>query len=81
MPNPPRADRQRDIRCFNLAAMLSFGVPVGDVPSSPDQPRLISAIARDLFVEGVDVAAHKRYIETPPSVPDRAPYQRAIREG
>ncbi len=75
------AEFLRNIRCFNLAAMLSFGVPVGDVPSSPDQPRLISAIARDLFVEGVDVAAHKRYIETPPSVPDRGPYQKAVREG
>jgi len=73
------ANYLRNIHCFNLAAQLSFGVPVGDVPSVVDHPRLISAIARDLFVEGVDVAAHQRFINTPQTPPDPAPYQAAVR--
>ena len=75
------AEFLRNIHCFNLAATLSFGIPVGDIPSAVDQPRLFAAIARDLFVEGVDVTAHKRYVDTPPTAPDRGPYQSAIREG
>ena len=68
----------RNIHCFNLAAQLSFGLPVGDIPSVVDHPRLISTIARDLFVAGVDVAAHKRFIEAPQVAPDPTPYKRAI---
>jgi hypothetical protein len=41
-------------------------------------PRLVSAIARDLYVESVDVAANQRYIETPLAPPDPAPYERAV---
>jgi len=73
------AEYLRNIHCFNLAAALSFGIPVGDVPSAVDQPRLIATIARDLYVEGVDLAAHQRYIQTPLTAPDPAPYQRAVR--
>ena len=62
----PRADTGaeylRNIHCFNLAAALSFGIPVGDVPSMVDHPRLVTAIARDLYVEGVDIAANERFI-------------------
>jgi FAD-dependent urate hydroxylase len=75
------AEYLRNIHCFNLAASVSFGIPVGDVPSVVDQPRLIAAIARDLYVEGVDVAAHQRYIQTPLTAPDPAPYQRAVQAG
>jgi hypothetical protein len=46
-----------------------------------DHPRLISTIARDLFVAGVDVAAHKRFIEVPQVAPDPTPYKRAISAG
>jgi cation diffusion facilitator CzcD-associated flavoprotein CzcO len=67
-----------NVHCFNLAAALSFGIPVGDVPSVVDQPRLISAIARDLYVEGVDVAAHERFINAPLTAPTSAPYDRAV---
>jgi FAD-dependent urate hydroxylase len=72
------AEYLRNIHCFNLAAALSFGIPVGDIPSAVDYPRLITTIARDLFVEGVDVAAHEHYVRTPQTPPDPAPYQRAI---
>jgi cation diffusion facilitator CzcD-associated flavoprotein CzcO len=68
----------RNIHCFNLAAQLSVGLPVGDIPSVVDHPRLISTIARDLFVERVDVAAHKRFIEAPQAVPNPAPYSKAV---
>jgi cation diffusion facilitator CzcD-associated flavoprotein CzcO len=72
------AEFLRNIHCFNLAAALSFGIPVGDVPSMVDHPRLVTAIARDLYREGVDVAANERFINTPPAAPDPAPYRRAV---
>jgi cation diffusion facilitator CzcD-associated flavoprotein CzcO len=71
----------RNIHCFNLAAGLSFGIPVGDVPSTVDQPRLVSAIARDLYVEGVDVEANQRFIHLPQVPPSSAPYERAVEGG
>ena len=72
------ADYLRNIHCFNLAAILSFGKPVGDIPSAVDHPRLVSAIARDLYLESVDTAAHQRFVNAPPAPPDPAPYQGAI---
>jgi len=72
------AEYLRNIHCFNLAGALSFGIPVGDVPSTVDQPRLIAAVARDLYVEGVDTVAHERFINAPLATPDPAPYQRAV---
>ena len=72
------AEFLRNIHCFNLAAALSFGIPVGDVPSMVDHPRLVTAIARDLYLEGVDTAANERFINAPPVAPDPAPYQRAV---
>jgi hypothetical protein len=57
---------------------LSFGIPVGDVPSTVDQPRLITAVARDLYVESVDTAVHERFINLPLSAPSPAPYESAI---
>ena len=67
-----------NVHCFNLAAALSFGIPVGDVPSVVDQPRLVTAIARDLYVEGVDTAVHERFINAPLTAPNPAPYDRAV---
>ena len=75
------ADYLRNIHCFNLSASLCFGKPVGDIPSTVDHPRLVSAIARDLYVESVDLAAHQRFVNAPPVPPDPAPYQRAIQTG
>jgi FAD-dependent urate hydroxylase len=72
------AEYLRNIHCFNLAAALSFGIPVGDVPSMADHPRLVTAIARDLYVEGVDVAANQRFINLPQVAPDPSPYERAV---
>ncbi len=75
---PSGAEFLRNIHCFNLAAELSFGVPVGDVPSMAYHPRLVAAIARDLYVESVDTAAHERYLQLPLTAPDPAPYERAV---
>jgi cation diffusion facilitator CzcD-associated flavoprotein CzcO len=72
------AEYLRNIHCFNLAGSLSFGIPVGDVPSVVDQPRLVAAIVRDLYREGIDVASHQRFIDTPLVAPDAAPYERAV---
>jgi cation diffusion facilitator CzcD-associated flavoprotein CzcO len=72
------AEYLRNIHCFNLAAAVSFGVPVGDVPSMVDHPRLVTAIARDLYVEGVDVAANQRFVSLPQVAPDPSPYERAV---
>jgi hypothetical protein len=68
----------RNIHCFNLAASLSFGIPVGDIPSMVYFPRLVSAIAKDLYLESVDLAAHERYFNTAPVPADPAPYQKAV---
>jgi len=68
----------RNIHCFNLAAALSFGIPVGDIPSMAYHPRLATAIARDLYLDSVDTAAHERYLNAPLVPSDPAPYQRAV---
>jgi len=72
------ADYLRNIHCFNLSARLSFGMSVGDIPSTVGHPRLVSAIARDLYVDSVDTAAHQRFVVSPVAPADPAPYQRAI---
>jgi cation diffusion facilitator CzcD-associated flavoprotein CzcO len=72
------AEYLRNIHCFNLAGALSFGIPVGDVPSTVLYPRLFAAIARDLYVESVDAAVHKRFIDTPLVAPSSAPYDRVV---
>jgi cation diffusion facilitator CzcD-associated flavoprotein CzcO len=72
------AEFLRNVHCFNLAGALSFGIPVGDVPSVVAQPRLTTAIARDLYVESVDSAAHERFIAAPLAAPSAAPYERAV---
>jgi cation diffusion facilitator CzcD-associated flavoprotein CzcO len=76
--NATGAEYVRNIHCFNLAAALSFGVPVGDVPSVVDQPRLVTAIARDLYLDRLDTAAHERFIHLPLTAPSSAPYDRAV---
>jgi FAD-dependent urate hydroxylase len=77
---PAGAEYLRNIHCFNLAGELSFGIPVGDVPSMVDHPRLVSAIMRDLYLDSLDAAAYERYIDTPLVPSDAAPYQHAVVE-
>ena len=75
------ADFLRNIHCFNLAASLSFGIPVGDVPSMVDHPRLVTAIASDLYLASVDTAVHERYFNLPSVPQDPAPYLKAVEGG
>jgi cation diffusion facilitator CzcD-associated flavoprotein CzcO len=75
------AEYLRNIHCFNLAAALSYGIPVGDVPSTVIHPRLVEAIARDFLSEGVDTAVNKRFIDTPLRAPSAAPYEGAVEGG
>jgi cation diffusion facilitator CzcD-associated flavoprotein CzcO len=82
LPRPDaNADFLRNIHCFNLAASLSYGILVGDIPSVAHQPRLVSGIARDFFLADLDAAQNQRFNSTPPSPPDPAPYQRAVITG
>ncbi|HMB73813.1 MAG TPA: NAD(P)/FAD-dependent oxidoreductase, partial [Gammaproteobacteria bacterium] len=79
LPRNGRGDEYlRNIHCFNLAGGLSYGIPVGDIPSTRDHPRLIAAIARDLYTDNIDTRAHLRFIEAPVVPADPAPYQRAV---
>jgi cation diffusion facilitator CzcD-associated flavoprotein CzcO len=68
----------RNIHCFNLAAALSYGILVGDIPSIAHHPRLVTAVARDLFLADLDIAQNQRFNNTIPPPPDPAPYQRAV---
>jgi FAD-dependent urate hydroxylase len=54
----------KDIHVFNPAAFVSFGLPVGDVPSfKRDIPSVVARISRDLFLADLD--AHKERINGP----------------
>lgn len=58
---PGRAPHLKDIHVFNPAAFVSFGLPVGDVPSfKRDIPGIVARISRDLFL--TDLAAHEARI-------------------
>jgi cation diffusion facilitator CzcD-associated flavoprotein CzcO len=68
----------RNVHCFNLAAELSYGILVGDIASMVYHPRLVAAIARDLYQDSLDIAVHERYIHAPLVAPDAAPYQSRV---
>lgn len=61
---PGRAPYLRNIHVFNPAAFVSFGLPIGDVPSfKRDIPAVIAQISRDLFLD--DLASHEARINAP----------------
>jgi FAD-dependent urate hydroxylase len=54
---PGAAPYLKDIHCFNPAGFVSFGVPIGDVPSMKrGHPAVTAQISRDLFL--ADFAHH-----------------------
>jgi FAD-dependent urate hydroxylase len=58
---PGRAPYLKDIHAFNPAAFVSFGLPIGDVPSfKRDIPAVVARISRDLFLD--DLASHEARI-------------------
>ena len=58
---PGRAPFLRDVHVFNPAAFVSYGLPVGDLPSfKRDIPGVVAAISRDLFL--ADLPAHETRI-------------------
>ncbi|WP_316197692.1 MULTISPECIES: NAD(P)-binding domain-containing protein [unclassified Bradyrhizobium] len=55
---PGQAPLLRDIHVFNPAAFVSYGLPVGDIPSfRRDIPGVVARISRDLFL--ADLPAHE----------------------
>lgn len=53
--SPGAAPFLRDIHCFNPSGFVSFGVPVGDVPSMKRGiPAVTARISRDLFLADLD---------------------------
>jgi cation diffusion facilitator CzcD-associated flavoprotein CzcO len=75
---PGNAPYLKDIHVFNPAAFVSFGLPVGDIPSfKRDIPSVVARISRDLFL--ADLPAHERRINGPVAADfDAALYASAI---
>ena len=58
---PGRAPQLKNIHVFNPAAFVSFGLPVGDIPSfKRDIPAIVARVSRDLFL--ADLASHEERI-------------------
>jgi cation diffusion facilitator CzcD-associated flavoprotein CzcO len=58
---PGGAPHLKDIHVFNPAAFVTFGLPIGDVPSfKRDIPAVVARISRDLFF--ADLASHETRI-------------------
>jgi FAD-dependent urate hydroxylase len=75
---PGDAPYLKDIHCFNPAGFVSFGVPIGDVPSMKrGHPTVTAQISRDLFL--ADLEHHQRRM-TGDVPPDFGPalYAKAI---
>jgi cation diffusion facilitator CzcD-associated flavoprotein CzcO len=61
---PGAAPYLKDIHVFNPAAFVSFGLPVGDIPSfKRDIPSVVARISRDLFI--ADLAHHEARMNGP----------------
>jgi hypothetical protein len=59
---PGAAPWLKHIHIYNPAAFVSFGLPVGDVPSMKrDIPAIVRRISRDLFIDDLD--AHEARID------------------
>lgn len=66
---PGSAPYLKDIHVFNPAGFVSFGLPIGDVPSiRRDVPAIVSRISHDLFFW--DWAHHEARITSDNIAPD-----------
>ena len=76
---PGRAPYLKDIHVHNPAAFLSFGLPIGDVPSMKrDIPGIAGRISRDLFLADLEQHAVRMTGDVPPDFTE-ALYASAIR--
>jgi cation diffusion facilitator CzcD-associated flavoprotein CzcO len=78
---PGTAPFLRDIHVQNPAGFVSFGLPIGDVPSMKrDVPTIVARISSDLFA--ADLPAHQQRMtgSVPPDFTE-AMYAAAIRQG
>lgn len=58
---PGQAPYLKDIHVYNPAGCVSFGLPIGDVPSiRRDVPAVVARISRDLFL--ADLGHHEQRI-------------------
>jgi FAD-dependent urate hydroxylase len=65
--SPGAAPYLKDIHCFNPAGFVSFGVPVGDVPSMKRGiPTVTAQISRDLFLADLAHHQHRMTGDIPP---------------
>ncbi|MFX4899078.1 hypothetical protein ABTB86_19775, partial [Acinetobacter baumannii] len=52
---PDTAPFLKNIHVYNPSGFVSFGLPIGDVPSlKRDVPAVVARISRDLFLEDLD---------------------------
>jgi FAD-dependent urate hydroxylase len=78
---PGAAPYLRDVHVQNPAGFVSFGLPIGDIPSMKrDIPTVVARISSDLFL--ADIEAHERRI-TSDVAPDFSEeiYARAVHAG
>jgi len=76
---PETAAYVRNIHIYNPGGFVSFGLPIGDVPSiRRDVPAVVSAISRDLFLADLD--KHNARLTSNNVSPDFAPeaYRSAV---
>lgn len=77
--SPGQAPYLRDIHVHNPAGFVSFGVPVGDVPSMRrDIPLVTARISRDLFLADLDIHEQRMTGTIAADFPD-ATYASAVR--
>ncbi len=69
----------KHIHVQNPAGFLSFGLPIGDVPSMKrDIPAIVGRISADLFHDDLDTLRHRMTGDVPPDFTDEL-YRSAVR--
>lgn len=77
--DPGAAPWLRDIHVQNPSGFVSFGLPIGDVPSMRrDIPTIVAAISRDLFAADAALHEPRMFADVPPDFPP-ALYAAAVR--
>lgn len=76
---PGRAPFLRDIHVQNPAGFVSFGLPIGDVPSMKrDIPAIVARISRDLFLADIEILEQRMRGSVPADFPAEL-YAKAVR--